>query len=256
MAASDRFSIQDKNVLIIGGTSGIGGQIALGFAEVGATVIPVSRTQSKVDATVDAILSGGGKARGYTADVNHTKTIVDLVERVENEVGSIDVLINSQGIIKLSAVEEFEEKDFDGIVDTNLKSVFFASIEVGKRMLERGSGAIINIASASSYRGWARAAVYSITKWGVVSLTETMASEWGSRGVRVNAIAPGFFMTELNQKRMSPERKANVIRRTPMGRFGKLDELVGAAVYLASPASGFVNGETIRVDGGYLASGI
>jgi NAD(P)-dependent dehydrogenase (short-subunit alcohol dehydrogenase family) len=256
MATDDRFSIQDKTVLVVGGTSGIGGQIARGLAEVGATVVPVSRTQSKVDATVEAILSSGGKARGYTADVSHNKNIVDLVERVENEVGPIDVLLNSQGIIKLSAVEEFEEQDFDDIVDTNLKSVFFTSTEVGKRMLKRGSGAIINIASASSYRGWARAAIYSMTKWGVVSLTETMASEWGSRGVRVNAIAPGFFMTDLNRTKMAPERKANVLRRTPMDRFGELDELVGAAIYLASPASGFVNGETIRVDGGYLASGI
>lgn len=256
MATSDRFSIQGKKVLIVGGTSGIGGQIALAFAESGATVVPVSRTQSKVDSTVEKILSGGGQARGYTADVNHTRNIVELVERVESEVGSIDVLINSQGIMKLSPVEEFEEKDFDAIVDTNLKSVFFTSNEVGKRMLERGSGTIINIASASAYRGWSRAAIYSMTKWGVVSLTETMASEWGSRGVRVNAIAPGFFMTDLNQKKMSPERKANVIQRTPMSRFGKLEELVGVAIYLASPAASFVNGETIRVDGGYLSSGI
>jgi NAD(P)-dependent dehydrogenase (short-subunit alcohol dehydrogenase family) len=139
---------------------------------------------------------------------------------------------------------------------TNLKSVFFVSIEVGKRMLARGSGAIINIASLASYRGWGRSALYGMSKWGVVSLTETLAREWAARGVRVNGIAPGFFMTALNRERMSEERKREAIHRTPAGRFGELDELVGAAIYLASPAASFVTGETIRVDGGYLAAGI
>jgi NAD(P)-dependent dehydrogenase (short-subunit alcohol dehydrogenase family) len=123
-------------------------------------------------------------------------------------------------------------------------------------MLERREGVIINIASLASFRGWSRSAVYGMSKFGVVSLTETLASEWASRGVRVNAIAPGFFLTALNRDRMSPERKQAAVWRTPMGRFGNTNEVVGAAIYLASPSASFVTGATLRVDGGYLAQGI
>src|SRR6185369_2109366 len=149
--------------------------------------------------------------------------------------------------------EEFTPADYDQVMETNLKSVFFACVEVGRHMLERGQGSVINIASLASFRGWGRSAIYSMSKFGVVSLTQTLGREWAPRGVRVNAIAPGFFLTELNRDKMSPERKAEAIRRTPMGRFGELDELVGVAIFLASGASSFVTGATIPVDGGYLA---
>jgi NAD(P)-dependent dehydrogenase (short-subunit alcohol dehydrogenase family) len=254
--ASDRFSVKDQVLLAIGGTSGIGRQIALGFAEAGAIVIPVSRTRDKVDRTVAEIRAAGGRSSGHAVDVRDLDEIRLLVERVVGDHGRIDVLLNCQGTTVLKPAEEFTEADYDLVMDTNLKSVFFCAAEVGKHMLSRGEGSIINIASLSSYRGWSRAAIYSMSKWAVVSLTETLASEWSPRGVRVNAIAPGFFMTDLNRERMSPERKKLAIERTPMGRFGELEELVGAAIYLASPAARFVTGETIRVDGGYLAKGI
>ena len=256
MAVDDRFRLEGKVALLIGGTSGIGREIAIGFAEVGAKVIPVSRTQSKVDTVVQRIRSAGWKAHGYTADVRNCQEIVELVEKIEREQGGIDILLNSQGVTLLKSAEAFTEEDYDSLMATNLKSVFFACTEVGKRMLERGSGSIINIGSLASFRGWGQSAVYSITKWGVISLTETFAREWARRGVRVNAIAPGFFMTDLNQSKMSAERKSQALERTPMARFGELGELVGAAIYLASPAASFVTGTTIRVDGGYLACGI
>jgi NAD(P)-dependent dehydrogenase (short-subunit alcohol dehydrogenase family) len=170
--------------------------------------------------------------------------------------GHIDILVNSQGTTIIKPALEFKPEEYDQLLATNLKSVYFACLEAGRHMLERRSGAIINIASVSSYRGWPGSSVYGITKFGIVSLTESLAAEWATQGVRVNGIAPGFFMTELNQAKMQPERKASALARTPMNRFGKVDELVGAAVYLASPAASFVTGEIIRVDGGYLAGGI
>jgi len=142
------------------------------------------------------------------------------------------------------------------VVGTDLKSVFFACTEAGRHMLERGSGSIINIASLASFRGWATSALYAISKSGVVSLTETLASEWARRGVRVNAIAPGFVMTGMNRDKMPPERKALALSRTPMGRFGETQDLAGAAIFLASPAAAYVTGETIAVDGGFLAAGM
>lgn len=212
MSVKDLFSIKGKVALCIGGTSGIGREIATGLAKVGARVLAVSRTQKKVDATVEEIRDAGGTAQGYTADVRNVSEISRLVEEAERDTGGIDILLNSQGITMLKPAEAFTEEDFDQLLSTNLRSVFFASTEVGKRMLQRGSGAIINIASLASFRGWGQSAVYSITKWGVVSLTETLAREWAPRGVRVNAIAPGFFLTDLNRSKMSAERKAEAIQ--------------------------------------------
>lgn len=253
---TDRFSIDGKIALALGGTSGIGRQIALGLADAGATVVAVSRTKEKIERTVAEIEAAGGKASGHVVDLCDLGATRSMVDRVVADHGRIDISLNCQGVTILKPAIEFTEEDYDTVLDTNLKSVFFSSVEVGKRMLEQGSGSIINIASLSSYRGWSRASLYSMSKWGIVSLTETLASEWAASGVRVNGIAPGFFMTDLNRARMSEDRKRMAIERTPMARFGELEELVGAAIYLASDASKFVTGETIRVDGGYLAKGI
>jgi NAD(P)-dependent dehydrogenase (short-subunit alcohol dehydrogenase family) len=254
--AADRFSLDGKVALLIGGTSGIGRQIALGYAEAGALVIPASRSRDKVDRTVAEIKGSGGEARGEVVDAKDVAQVRDLAARVASREGRIDILLNCQGMTILKQAEEFTPEDYDQVMETNLRSVFFVSTEVGRHMLERGQGSIINIASLASFRGWGRSAIYSMSKFGVVSLTQTLGREWAPRGVRVNAIAPGFFLTELNRDKMSPERKAEAIRRTPMGRFGELDELVGVAIFLASGASSFVTGATIPVDGGYLAMGI
>ncbi len=255
MASLSRFSLDAKYALVIGGTSGIGKAIARGYLEAGARVIVAGRDTEKLGRAL-ADLAPHGEVYGYQADVSDQAGLRGLVGITLAHHGHIDVLVNCQGITLLKAAEEFTPDDWDMIINTDLKSVFFACTEVGRHMLGRGSGAIVNIASLASHRGWPRSALYAIAKTGVLSLTQTLAAEWAARGVRVNAISPGFFMTELNRDKMSPERKALALARTPAGRFGEVDELVGAAIYLASPAATFVTGETIAVDGGFLASGL
>jgi len=255
MASLSRFSLDAKYALVIGGTSGIGKAIARGYLEAGARVIVAGRDTEKLDRAL-ADLAPHGEVYGYQADVSDQAGLRGLVGITLAHHGRIDVLVNCQGITLLKAAEEFTPDDWDMIINTDLKSVFFACTEVGRHMLGRGSGAIVNIASLASHRGWPRSALYAIAKTGVLSLTQTLAAEWAARGVRVNAISPGFFMTELNRDKMSPERKALALARTPAGRFGEVDELVGAAIYLASPAATFVTGDTIAVDGGFLASGL
>lgn len=255
MASLSRFSLDAKYALVIGGTSGIGKAIARGYLEAGARVIVAGRDTEKLGRAL-ADLAPHGEVYGYQADVSDQAGLRGLVGITLAHHGHIDVLVNCQGITLLKAAEEFTPDDWDVIINTDLKSVFFACTEVGRHMLGRGSGAIVNIASLASHRGWPRSALYAIAKTGVLSLTQTLAAEWAARGVRVNAISPGFFMTELNRDKMSPERKALALARTPAGRFGEVDELVGTAIYLASPAATFVTGETIAVDGGFLASGL
>ena len=249
------FDLAGQNALVIGGTSGIGLAISEAFARAGARGAVAGRDPGKLEAAL-AALGKLGPARGYAADVRDMGSVRDLVAAVIGDQQRIDILVNSQGIIMLKPGEEFTPEDWDEVVDTDLKSVFFACTEVGRHMLERGSGSVINIASLASFRGWARSALYAISKAGVVSLTETLASEWAKRGVRVNAIAPGFVMTGMNRDKMPPERKALALARTPMGRFGETHDIAGAAVFLASPAAAYVTGATIAVDGGFLAAGM
>jgi NAD(P)-dependent dehydrogenase (short-subunit alcohol dehydrogenase family) len=245
VTAAGPFRLDGRIALVIGGTSGIGGAIADGFRNAGARVLVAGRTQAKLPPK-DA----------YLADVTDIAQLKSLFERVVADHGRIDILVNSQGILRLKPAEEFDAADWDDVIGTNLESVFFACIEAGRHMLARGSGVIINIASLASYRGWRGSALYAISKAGVVNLTETLAAEWAGRGVRVNAIAPGFVLTDMNRDKMSAERKERAVTRTPMGRFGETGDMAGAAVYLASDAASFVTGETIRVDGGFLAAGL
>ncbi len=250
------FALAARSALVIGGGSGIGREIALGLAAAGAAVAVAGRRKDRLEEACQAIGSRGARARSFPADVTLPGAAATLAAAVESECGATDILVNAQGVMALKPAEDFDEADFDRIIDTNLKSVFLCCIAFGRRMLARGTGAIINIASVASRRGFAGNAVYCISKHGVVALTETLAAEWATRGVRVNAIAPGFFLTELNRDVMSEARKANAISRTPMRRFGEVEELVGAAVYLASPAAAYVTGATIPVDGGFLAAGM
>jgi NAD(P)-dependent dehydrogenase (short-subunit alcohol dehydrogenase family) len=256
MNPSERFSLADRLALVLGGSSGIGREIALGFREAGAVVVPVGRTSSKVTEAEAALASRGGTAAGLTADVTDPDALSGVIGRVLETHGHIDILLNAQGITLLKPAEDFTRKDYDRIIATNLTSVFFACTEVGRHMLQRGSGTIINIASLAAHQGFQLSALYTMSKHGVLGLTRTLAAEWAPRGVRVNAISPGLFMTPLNQEKMSPERKQMARRRTPMKRFGELQELVGAAIFLASDSASFATGETIAIDGGYLAAGL
>ena len=200
MNHSERFSLRGQVALVLGGSSGIGRQIALGFHDAGAIVVPVGRTASKL-AEVDAALAArGATATRFTAPTSRMPAaLTELIGRVIAQHGRIDILVNSQGLTILKPAEEFTRADYDQVMGINLTSVFFACTEIGRHMLERGSGSIVNIASLAAHRGFQLSALYTMSKHGVLALTRTLAVEWATRGVRVNAISPGFFMTPLNR---------------------------------------------------------
>ena len=255
MSGAD-FGLAGQTALVIGGTSGIGLEIALGLQAAGARVVVASRDTKKIDATVARLRQKDARSAGYTVDASNLSELPRFAEQIWAEQGPIDILLNAQGTTVIKPALDFSEDEYALVMRTNIDGVFGACTEFGRRMVERKGGSIINIGSLSSFRGWPGSSVYAMTKAAVVSLTQSLAAEWASSGVRVNAIAPGFFMTPLNEKKMSDARKALAIARTPMGRFGQLSELVGAAVYLASPAAQFTTGATISVDGGFLANGL
>lgn len=255
--SSERFDVAGQHVVVIGGGSGIGRAIALGFSRAGASVTVVGRQPAKLDAIERELSQGPGqKGRTFQADMANLAMISQARDAIEAEAGPTDCLVCCQGTTAIKPAFELDEGEYDAIFATNTKSVFFSCLAFGRGMVERKRGSIITITSLSAHSGWARAAAYGASKWAMAGMTQSLAAEWGPSGVRVNAIAPGFFMTDLNRDRMAPERKAEAIRRTSLGRMGDVDELVGTAIYLASPAAAFVSGTTQRVDGGYLSSGI
>lgn len=249
--------LNGKVAVVVGGTSGIGRAIAHGLAQSGADVIPTSRRTEQVDAVAREIEELGRRSFRVTSDVSDRASLERVLATAIKEFGQVDILVNSAGRTKRAPTLDFTEDDWNAIIDTNLTGTLRACQVFGRHMLERESGSIINIASLSTFVALYEVAAYSASKAAVASLTKSLAIEWSNRGVRVNAIAPGVFRTPLNEKLLDEtERGREFLWRTPMKRFGKVEELAGAAIFLASDAASFVTGEILTVDGGFLASGV
>src|ERR1019366_10827497 len=255
--ATNILSLEGKIAVITGGTSGIGRALSLGLADAGANVVASARRQQQVDETAAAIEERGRQTVRLASDVCDRASLDKLLAATIEKFGTVDILINCAGRIKRTPTLTMPEEEWAAIVDTNLTGTLRACQIFGRHMLERGYGRIVNIASLNSFVALSEVAAYAASKSGVVSLTRSLAVEWSKKGVMVNAIVPGVFRTALNADLLdNTPRGEELLARTPMGRFGRTEELVGAAVYLASDAASFVTGETLVVDGGFLASGV
>lgn len=250
-------SLEGKLAVVIGGTSGIGRAIAHGLADAGADVVAASRRQSEVDAISQEIEERGRRTLRLTADVGSRESLESLRDRTLEAFGKVDILVNCAGKTKRAPTLDFPEDIWDDIMGTNVTGTLRGCQIFGKHMLERGYGRIINIASLTTFVGFYEVAAYAASKAAVGSLTKSLAVEWGKFGVNVNAIAPGLFRTALNANLLDGTERGKELKiRTPVQRFGNVEELAGAAIFLASDAASFVNGEILVVDGGFLASGV
>jgi NAD(P)-dependent dehydrogenase (short-subunit alcohol dehydrogenase family) len=250
------FSLEGKRAVVIGGTSGIGRAIAFGLASAGADVVASSRSQEAVDTLADEIENMGRATLRITSDVLSRSSIQNLHDLVMSAYGCVDILVNAAGITKRTPTLDCSEEEWNGIMDVNLKGTLYACQIFGKSMIERHYGRIVNIASLSTFIAFQEVAAYGASKAAVGALTRSLAVEWAQSGVTINAIAPGIIPTDLNRKILESERGQELLLRTPMQRFGTPEEIIGAAIYLASNASSFTTGQIVAVDGGYMASGV
>ena len=249
--------LANKTAVVIGGTSGIGLALTRGLAQAGANVVPTGRRAEQVKSAAESVVALGRRSLVQTCDVTDSASIENLLQSTCKEFGSVEILVNCAGRTKRMPTLEFPESEWDAIFETNLKGTLRACRIFGRHMIERGYGRIINIGSLSSLVGLFEVAAYGASKAAVASLTKTLAIEWATSGVCVNALVPGVLRTDLNASLLDgTERGREFLLRTPMRRFGKLDELAGAAVFLASDAASFVTGHLLVVDGGIMASGV
>jgi 2-deoxy-D-gluconate 3-dehydrogenase len=247
------FDLTGKVALVTGGNAGIGQGIALALAEAGAAIASVARRDS--DDTVGRCLAKGVRAASIRADLGSTEPIERILDEATTALGPVDILVNNAGIIRRADAVDFTEEDWDAVLNVNLKSVFFLSQAVVRRMIAEGRGGkIINTASMLSFQGGVRVPSYTASKSGVAGLTKLMANEWARHGINANAIAPGYFATDNTQALQDdPVRSREILGRIPAGRWGQPADIGGAAVFLASAASDYVQGITLPVDGGWLA---
>jgi NAD(P)-dependent dehydrogenase (short-subunit alcohol dehydrogenase family) len=256
LRAGRLFDLTGRVAVVVGGTSGIGRAIGLGLADAGADVVATGRRRDMVEAVAGEITARGRRTMTMCADVGDVASMTALRDACLSELGSLDILVAAAGVTKRVPSLEMTEADWDRIVGTNLTGVLRACQVFGATMVKQKRGRIITIASLTSFVGMHEVAAYTASKAGVAGLTRALAVEWARHGVTVNAIAPGVFETDLNRELLKSGRGQEFLIRTPMGRFGDVNELAGAAIFLASDAASFVTGQLIAVDGGFLASGV
>lgn len=251
------FDLSEKVALVIGGTTGIGYSIAMEYARWGANVIAVSRRAQKCKEVADEIRRQGVKTLEFPIDAQHKEQLILLREKLLSEFGHIDILVNAAGVNRRHNAEEFPMEEYDEIMNTNCRCLFLSTQIIGQQMIQQGYGKIINIASMGSYLGLNQVVPYCGSKGAVLQMTKGFAVEWAKYNIQVNAIAPGYFKTDLTSGlHQNPEKEQAILNRNPMKRWGDVNELTGAAIFLATDASSFVTGISIAVDGGMLAMGV
>ena len=255
--AYSKLDLAGKTAVVVGGSTGIGRTLALGLAQGGADVVSSARRIEFVNSLADEIEATGRRTLRTTCDVGDRASLEKLLKSCLEAFGKVDILVNAAGITKRAPTVNYPQEDWDRILDTNLTGTLRTCQVFGPHMIERKYGRIINIASMGSFLALYEVAAYSASKSAVASLTKSLAIEWAKHNICVNAIAPGYFRTPLSEKLLvGTGRGREVIMRTPMNRFGELEELVGSAIFLASDAASFVTGVILPVDGGVLASGV
>ena len=250
---SDMFSLKGQAALVTGANTGLGQAIAVGLAQAGADIVAVGR--SAPDETAKLVQAAGRKLYAVSADLSTTEPIARVLDEAQAAAGPISILVNNAGIIRRADAIDFSESDWDAVVDTNLKTVFFLCQAMARRWVAAGTGGkIINIASMLSFQGGMRVPAYTASKSGLAGLTKALANEWAGKGINVNAIAPGYFVTNNTEAlRQDEGRSREILGRIPAGRWGAPDDLSGVAVFLSSRASDYMQGAIVPVDGGWLA---